>query len=172
MPGEWGAGRERVNTRAAFAGFALSALLDGNVSARIVTQINLARTRDFLFGIEQHFLPLRDPAGSARNREQNRKHGHGKAHRLIDQSRIEIHVGIELALDEVFVLESDAFAFKSDLEQRILAHEIKDFVGDALDNAGARIVVLIDAVAEAHQLHFARFYPLDEIGNLSYRADF
>jgi len=56
---------------------------------------------------------------------------------LIDEAGVEVHVGIELALDEIFVFESDAFALQCDFEKRIFAHEIEDFISDALDDAGA-----------------------------------
>src|SRR5262249_40588885 len=128
--------------------------------------------RDFLLWIKEHLLPLRKPAGGARNRKENREHGHREAHGLINEASIKIHVGIELALDEVFVFESDAFAFERDFKKRIFSHEIEDFVGDTLDNAGTRVVILVDAVAETHEFYFTRFDALDELGNLTDRADF
>ena len=90
----------------------LTSLFDRDVTAR-PAQINLARARNFLLGIEQHFFPLRDPAGGARNGEEHREHGHREAHGLVDQAGIEIHVGIELARDEVFVFEGDALALRA-----------------------------------------------------------
>ena len=36
----------------------------------------------------------------------------------------------------------------------------------------ARIVVLVDSVAEAHQLNFAGLHPLDVVGDVGHRADF
>jgi len=73
-------------------------------------------------------------------------------HRLIYEAGVEIHVGIELALDEVFVFESDALALQSDFEEGVLAHELEDFVSDVLDDAGARIVILVNAMAEPMSL--------------------
>jgi len=40
---------------------------------------------DLLFGIEQHLLPLRDPAGGPRDGEEHREHVDREAHRLINQ---------------------------------------------------------------------------------------
>src|SRR5882672_7182343 len=108
--------------------------------ARIVAQVDLPRAGNFLFGIEEHLLPLRDPTGSARNREQNREHGHGEPHRLVDEAGVEVHVGIELTLHKIFIFEGDALAFESDLEKRVLAHQIEYFVGNTFDDARARIV--------------------------------
>src|SRR5712692_1110755 len=79
----------------------LAALFDRNVMARVVAEINLPRARDFLFRVEEHLFPLRDPARGARNRKQDGKHCHRESHRLIDEAGVEVYVGIELALDEV-----------------------------------------------------------------------
>src|SRR5690348_9797506 len=150
----------------------LSALVDGNVVPRVVAQINLARTSNFLLWIQKHLFPLRNPAGSARNGEQNREHGHREAHRLVDQARIEIHVGVELALDEVFVFQRNALAFQRDFEKWILAHQVEHLIGDVLDDARAGVVILVNTMAEAHELHFARFDPPYEFRNLLHGTDF
>ena len=47
-------------------GLRFSSLFDGDVMTRVVAKINLARARDFLFRVEQHFFPLGNPAGGAR----------------------------------------------------------------------------------------------------------
>src|SRR5712664_981420 len=146
-------------------------LIDRNVMTRVVPEIDLPWARNLLLGVEEHLFPLRDPAGSARNGEEHGEHGHRKTHRLINQAGVKVHVGIELALHEVFVFESDALALKSDFEEGILAHEFEDFVRDVLDDAGARIVILVDAMAESHELDFTGLDALDELRNLLYRAD-
>src|SRR5712692_9801215 len=150
----------------------LAALFDRNVMARAVAEINLSRSRDFLFRVEEHLFPLRNPARRAWNRKQDRKHGHRESHRLINEAGVEVHVGIELALDEVFILESDAFAFQGNFEKRILAHEVEHLIGDVLDDAGARIVILVDAMTEAHELGFAGLDALDEFRNFLDGTDF
>src|SRR6267143_3037925 len=146
-------------------------LIDRNVMTRVVPEIDLARACDFLLGVEKHLFPLRDPPGSARNREQDGKHGHWETHRLINEAGVEIHVGIELALHEVFVLESDALALESVFQEGVFAHEFEDFVSDVLDDAGARIVIFVDARAKSHELDFTGFDALDELRNFLYRAD-
>src|ERR1700733_7122451 len=84
-----------------------AAILDGHVVTLCGPKINLPRPRDFLLRIEQHFLPLRDPAGRARNREQHGKHRHGEAHRLVDEAGVEIHVGIKFARHKVIIFQRD-----------------------------------------------------------------
>src|SRR5882762_5144990 len=146
-------------------------LIDRNVMTRVVPEIDLPRASNFLLGVQEHLFPLRYPAGSAWNGEENGKHGHRETHRLIYQPGVKIYVGIELALDEVFVFERDALALQSDFEEGVLAHELEDFVSDVLDNAGARIVILVNAMAESHELDFTGFDALDELGNFLDRAD-
>ena len=107
-----------------------------------------------------------DPARGARDGEQHREHGRREAHRLVNQPGIEIHVRVELALHEVVVFESDALAFQSDLQQRVLAHQVEHFVRDFLDDARPRVVVLVYTMTEAHQFGFAGFDALNELGNL------
>src|SRR5260370_7103803 len=129
----------------------LTALFDGNVMARSVPKVDLSWPRNFLLGVEEHLFPLGDPPGSARNREQDRKHGHRETHRLINEAGIEIHVGIEFAFDEVIVLEGDAFAFESNFEKRVLAHKLENFIADIFDHPGARTRILLNPAPKPHQ---------------------
>src|SRR3981189_3521267 len=99
-----------------------AALVDWHVMAGIVTQVNLPRTSDLLFRVEQQLFPLRNPAGGARDGKQHREHGHREAHGLVYEPGIEVHVRIEFALYEVIVFQRDALALQSDFQQRIFAH--------------------------------------------------
>jgi hypothetical protein len=75
----------------------------------------------------------------------------GNWKRLVDQAGVEVDVGVELALDEVLVLERDLLQLLGDLEQRVDPGDLEDVVAGLLDDLGARVVVLVDPVAEAHQ---------------------
>src|SRR5712692_2718236 len=170
-PAEWDCREHPGRRYAKWIPFFLAALLDRHVMARVVAEVDLAGAGNLLLGVEEHFFPLRNPPGSAWNREQHREHRHRETHRLVDEAGVEVHIGIELALYEVFVFEGDALTFESDFKERILAHEVENFIGDALDDARAGIVMLVDAVAEAHQLHFAGLHALDELRYFLYRAN-
>src|SRR5437879_12815327 len=146
--------------------------MDGNVMARVVAEIDVAGPRDLLLRVEAHLFPLGDPPGSARNREQHGEHGHWEAHRLINEAGVEVHVGIELALDEVIILEGDAFALQSNFEQGILAHKLEHFISDVLDDAGARIIIFVNAMTESHELHFTGFDKLNVFGNIMNTATY
>jgi hypothetical protein len=76
-----------------------------------------------------------------------------EAHRLVDDARIEIDVRVELALDEIVVVERDLLELHRDFQQRMIALAELGISTSWQDLriTGARIVVLVDAVAEAHQ---------------------
>ncbi len=46
---------------------------------------------------------MREPSNSARYHEQHREHVGGETHGLVDQPRVEVHIGVQLSLDEVIV---------------------------------------------------------------------
>src|SRR6185503_7697837 len=87
----------------------LSAFHERQVIPPRVADVHLLWPRDLLIGVEQHLLPLRDPARRSRNRKQHREHRHREAQRLIDEAGVEVHVRIQPARDEVLVLEGDPF---------------------------------------------------------------
>src|SRR5580700_6050520 len=151
--------QSRGNTKA-FERLPSASLFEWLVRAQVVAEVYLARARDFLLGVEQHLFPLGDPAAGAGDGEQYGEHRYRETHRLVDQAGIKIDVGIELAGDEVVVLEGDALAFESDVQQRIAAHDFEYAVRHALDDARARVVIFVHAVAEAHELRFAGLHAL------------
>ena len=124
-----------------------------------VSDKDLARASDFLFRVGEHLLPLRDPTTGARDREQNREHRRRQTHGLIDHAGIEIDVRVELPLDEVFVFERNPFELQRDVEQRDCVPSPRRLRGDPLDDARAGIVVLVNAMTEAHQTFLRRISP-------------
>ena len=63
------------------------------------------------------------------------------------------YIRIKLLLNEVFVRQGDLFQFHRNVEQWIIldAEFAQNFMAGLLHDLGARIVVLVDAVTEAHQ---------------------
>ena len=69
-----------------------------------------------------------------------------------DDATIEIDVGVELAVDEIGILEGLLFEAAGDVEERVLDVEfLEDGFADALKHFGAGVVILVNAVAEAHR---------------------
>src|SRR5687768_18596171 len=71
--------------------------------------VELPRTADLVLRIGDHFLPLSDPADGAREREDAGKHRHRNAERALYDSRVEVHVGVQLSRDEIVVFQSHFF---------------------------------------------------------------
>src|SRR5688500_6837468 len=135
---------------------ALVALRDLDVVATRGTRIELARPTDLHRRVCNHFLPVRDPTDGARDREHHCEHRMRDTDRAVDDARIEIDVRIQLALDEVFVLERNLFELERELEQRVvgLAELREHLVAHRANDRRAWSEVLIDAMAEAHQTKF------------------
>src|SRR6266404_950205 len=127
---------------------------------------DLPRAGDFLFGISKHLLPLRQPSNGSGNGEEHGKHLWLEPHGFVHDSGIEIDVGIELAAHEIIVFESDALQFHGYFDFRIAARDFEELVGGPLDDLRARIVVLVNAVSESHQLALAFFNLLDVGGDI------
>src|ERR1700682_6617874 len=85
-----------------------ASLIDRSIGPQVVSKVDLKRTGDLLFRVEQHLFPLGDPPASAGDREQNREHGRREAHGLIDRSGMEVPVGIQIAGKEAVVLKRNA----------------------------------------------------------------
>src|SRR5262245_54646525 len=130
----------------------------------------LARTPDLVLGIADHLVPLRDPADRAGEREERREHADRNAERLVDDAGIEIDVRIELALDEVFVLERDLLELQREPEETVVLQVelLQHLVADTLNDLRARIVVLVHPVAEAeqHRVIVAILHALDVLADV------
>src|SRR5512132_1034167 len=109
----------------------------------------LPRPADLVFGIGHHLVQLRDPPDGPRERENRREKLHRNADRLLHDAGVEIDVRVQLALDEVVVLERDLLERHRQLEQRIVAESelAQHLVARLAHQLGARIVVLVDAMS-------------------------
>jgi len=127
----------------------------------------LARSADGL-AVLRHLLPLGDPTGQTAEREHDGEHVRRNAHRAVDDARVEVHVRVQSTLDEVGIAQSDFLHAFREFEHRIINSEgCKNIVRSLFDDAGTRVEILVDAVAEAHQaervvLVFCLFDPLLE----------
>src|SRR5262247_3579387 len=84
---------------------ALSATVERHVVPPGRAGVNLPRPTDAVLWILHHLFPLADPAHRARHREQCGEHAGREAHRLQDDAGIEIDVRVQLAVDEVAVVQ-------------------------------------------------------------------
>ena len=109
-------------------------------------------------------VPVRDPARQAADGEHDREHVHRDVQGAQDESGIEVHVGIELARQEIVVLERDLFEFLGDVQERVRdVQGAEQVCGAFLQNPGPGVEVLVDPVPKTHQSEFLAFYLLDAI---------
>src|SRR5437762_4240016 len=80
------------------------ALLQRSVTAARRTYIDLPGARNLLLRVQDHLLPLSEPTARSGNGEHHRKHIHRNFHALIDETGVEIDIGIEPPGDEILVL--------------------------------------------------------------------
>src|SRR5205807_7902318 len=66
-----------------------------------VAGVDLPRPGDLLLRVGGTLLPVGEPPGHPADREQHGEHGHGEAHRLVDDARVEVHVRVQLVAYEV-----------------------------------------------------------------------
>ena len=74
---------------------------------------------------------------------------------MVDEARVEIHVRVQLALDEVLIAERSLLKCNRDFEKRVHTSHFKDVVRSLLDDGGTWVEVLVDAVTESHESAFA-----------------
>ncbi len=97
-------------------------------------------------------VPVGDPADGAGDGEDHGEHVHRDADRLHDDAGVEVHVRVELLVDEVGVGECNALQLHGDVEQRILDLQLLEhLVAGLAHHLGTGVVVLVDPVTEAHQ---------------------
>src|SRR5437762_10097291 len=82
--------------------------------------VELPRPADLVFRVRDHLLPLRDPAHGAGEREDAGEHRHRDAEGALHDARIEVHIRVELARNEIVVLERDALELERQLEQPVV----------------------------------------------------
>ena len=143
----------------------------GDVVARAVALVDLEGAHDAVVLVVVELVPVREPARRARDGEEHREVICGETHRLVDEAGVEVDVGVELAVNEVLVRQRDALELDGDLDQRLLAEDGENLLGDGADDARTGVVVLVHAVAEAHETARLVLDALDEGGNVGDVAD-
>ena len=83
----------------------------------------------------------------------------------INQSRVKVDIGIQLATHKVLVLKGSPLQGNGNLDQWLPPTNLKDLIGDALDDASPRIIVAIDAMTESHQSTLLALHLVNEHWN-------
>ena len=102
------------------------------------TLVILTRSDDVVFLIIEVFVPIYNyliipvcqPTSNSRDSEQHWEHVSRESHGSVDNSRVEINVGIELSLDEEFIWQGDLLQFNGYLDEGLLSTDFEDFISD------------------------------------------
>lgn len=119
--------------------------------AFFISCIQLTRTGN-LHTVTVHFAPVGDPANGTCHCENDGEHGRRNTHRFQDDTRVEIDVRVQFLLDKVRVVQRDVFQLHSHFQQVILRAQLfQHFMAGFTHYGGARVVIFVHAVTEAHQ---------------------
>ena len=114
-------------------------------------------------GVSTLFAPVSGPAGETAESEKRCEHFSRDSEGAIDDTAVEVDIGIKFTGCEVLIGKSGSFELLSDFEERILTAELlENAIAGLLDDLGARIVILVNAVTETHEA---------ETGSLVFRHD-
>ena len=128
-------------------------LLDGDVFLIHWADVNLTRAADATGGVFHHFAVIGNPAGHTTDGEDDGEHLGRDAERAHDDAAVKIHVGIKFAFDEIRIMQRGLLERLGDVEQRVVNFELRQHdVAGVLDDFCARVVILVNAMAEAHEL--------------------
>ena len=89
-------------------------------------------------------------------RKNHRKHFHRNADGPHDDAAVKIHVRIQFALHKIGILQRRFFQPLGDVQQRVgEMQNLEQIVAGLFDDLGARVVILINPMAEAHEFFAA-----------------
>ena len=119
-----------------------------------------------------------NPADRTGQRKDRREQTDWNADGALHDARIEVHIGIELALHEVVVFKGNFFEGHRQLEQWVIfeTQRCQHFLASLLHQLGARVVVLVDPMAKTHQfdaraLVLDLFHELANFGHSTHSLD-
>src|SRR6185437_14883831 len=116
----------------------------------VLADVDLLRPEDAV--VLQLFQPVRQPTDDASNGEDRREQVARDADAQVDAARVEIDVRIDaLGAEDA---GSNALHFEGQLIQLRPPHLDEGILGQFLQNRGARIFDLVDAMPQAHDLLF------------------
>lgn len=135
----------------------LLALVNRYVIASVMADVVLSGSDDLVFGVVKELVPVSKPANCPGDHEQNGEHISREAQSFVNDSAVEINVGVQFSFNEERIAESDAFQFNSNFDKFFLSDNLEDFFSNFFNKFGTRIVVFIDSVSEAIEKTFSVF---------------
>jgi len=136
-----------------------------------VSFVNLSGADDLVIGVFNEFRPVSEPSCESGEGEKDGEHLSGDAQGLVDNSRVEVDVRVELSLDEVVVTQGHLLEGHSNIDHRLTSNNGEDIVGELTHDSGSGVKVLVDSVAETLKHLLAVLNILDELGYSLNRTD-
>ena len=127
-------------------------MFDGYVRCERLAHINLPRTTDSSGFVLTDLAIICDPARHTSYGKHYREHFQRDSDGSHHDAAVEINIWVELSLDEVGIVQGGLLEPQRDVQQRIA--DLKRFnqlVTMLFDDLCARIVVLVNAMAETHK---------------------
>ena len=144
----------------------LLSLLHWHVVSCIWTNIVLSRSDYLVFRIVQKFIPMSQPSCHSGDHEKHWEHVSREAHSFINDSTIEIYIGIKLSLNKVGITKCYSFKFNCNLNEFFFTCNSEDLVSNFFNDFCTRIVVFIYSVSKAIKKSFFLLYTFDEFGDI------
>ena len=85
-----------------------------------------------------------------------------ETHGLVDQARVKVHVGVQVAATHELALACVLGQFRRGIQQLVASGNLKDLLGKITDGRGARIRLLVDAVSKPDEDSLLALHLLDE----------
>lgn len=126
-------------------------LVKGHEVSGAMTDVVLTRPHNLVLRVVHELVPVSQPTNSSGNHEKNGEHVSGEAHSFIDDSTVEINIGVEFSLHKVRIAERNFFEFDCDFNKFFLASDLEHIVRYFLDNLCSRVVALVNPMSKSVQ---------------------
>mmetsp|Transcript_16403 Transcript_16403/g.49158 ORF Transcript_16403/g.49158 Transcript_16403/m.49158 type:complete len:227 (+) Transcript_16403:910-1590(+) len=155
----------------AVLGITLPPSVDGHIVPQPHPPVVLLGSHDLHIGVGQRLPPVGQVAHHPRHREQHREEVRREPQSPVHQSRVEVHVRVQLAGGEELVRPGRLFQSHRHIDQRVAPRNLEYLIRDLPDDFGTRVKVLVHPVAEAEQLLLAVLDAGDEGRNVVHGLD-
>merc|ERR1711990_519969 len=124
-----------------------------------VSLVDLTRSHNLVIGVFDELRPVSKPSCKSGESEEDGEHLSGDAESLVDNSRVEVNVRVELSLDEVLIRESNLLKGHSNINHRFTANNGEDIISNLADDGSSGVKVLVDSVSKTLQHLLAVLHP-------------
>lgn len=135
-------------------GVLITAVLYLFVITMLAAHVHLAWPTDAIGVLVHHLAPMGHPPYRTRHCEQHREHVLGNADGLVDDTRVEIDIRVQLTLDEVVVCQGLLLQIDGQVQERlclVVLDGLQDRIAHLLHDSRTWVEVLVYSMSETHQ---------------------